>query len=110
MESSQFPSRTRRRALDGTTFRCEKRGETIFINDMVARVQMQKEGVVTLVTEHKTVQVTGADYWEMIYGDVPPTPLLAGMLLASLHERIAKQEELYAKLLQFRQDLQREGS
>jgi hypothetical protein len=66
--------------------------------------------VVALVTEHKTVQVTGADYWEMIYGDVTPTPLLAGMLLASLHERIAKQEELSARLLQLRQDQQQEAS
>jgi hypothetical protein len=66
---------------------------------MLALVQVQKERVVALVTEHKTVQITGAGYWEMIYGDVPPTPLVAGMLLAALHERIAKQEELYSRLL-----------
>jgi hypothetical protein len=110
MDPSHFTSRTRRRAMDGTTFRFEKRGEAIFINDLAASIQMQKEGVVALVTEHKTVQVTGADYWEMIYGDLTPTPLLAGMILASLHERIAKREELYAGLLRLRQDQQREGS
>jgi len=69
-------------SLDGTSFRFERKNHALFVNDMPAQIHAKEHGVVELVAEYKTVQVNGATYWEMIYDDLAPTKLLAGMLLA----------------------------
>jgi uncharacterized protein (DUF169 family) len=61
-------------------------GNDLFVNGMVAQVQAIAGGIVALVTAHKTVQVSAVAYWEMVYDEVPPTKLLAGVILAQLHE------------------------
>jgi uncharacterized protein (DUF169 family) len=82
----QETARRRMRALDGTSFRFERKGDDLFVNGMLAHVQALSGGMVALVTERKSVQVSAADYWEMVYDEVFPTKLLAGVLLAQLHE------------------------
>lgn len=39
-------------------------------------------------THTKTVQVSGATYWAMIYDDMTPTPLSAGLILAKYDELV----------------------
>ncbi len=76
--------RKRMPSLDGSTFRFERKDHTLFVNDMPVQIRAKEHGVVELVAEYKTVQVSGATYWEMIYEDLAPTKLLAGMILAML--------------------------
>lgn len=78
--------RKRMRTLDGASFRFERRGDDLFVNGMAAHVQVLTLGTVALVTTDTSVQVGAADYWEMVYDDVQPTKLLAGVILAQLHE------------------------
>ena len=52
-----------------------------------------------LESTYKTVQVSAAQYWELLYGDVVPTKLLAGILLAQLHEQRARYEDLCAHIM-----------
>ena len=78
--------RKRMRALDGTSFRFERKGDDLFINGMPVHIQALPGGTVALVTAYKSVQVSAADYWEMVYDEVQPTKLLAGVILAQLHE------------------------
>ncbi|BCL83849.1 hypothetical protein ccbrp13_63140 [Ktedonobacteria bacterium brp13] len=80
----------RLQALDGISFRFERRMHVLFVNGMPAHVHTQHYGIVELVTEHKTVQVSAATYWEMIYDDIVPTPLSAGMILAKYDELVGK--------------------
>ena len=81
-------------ALDGTSFRFERNAEVLYVNGMLARVHALSGGKVELVTEHKTVQVSGATYWEMIYDDVISTPLLAGMILAKYDELVGRLQSI----------------
>lgn len=80
--SQPEPMHKRVVSLDGSTFRCERKNHVLFVNDMPAQVRATDRGVVELVAEQKTVQVSGATYWELIYDDLVPTKLLAGMILA----------------------------
>lgn len=90
--------RRRIQALDGTTFRFERRGQTLLVNDQPVQIRTRPDGkgglVVELVTEGKTVQVSGATYWSMVYDDLMPTPLLAGMLLAKYDELVGRLQRL----------------
>lgn len=74
------------RALDGTSFRFEHKGDDLFMNGMPAGVQARRGGTVALVTEHKTVQVSAANFWEVVYDEVLPSKLLADVILAQLYE------------------------
>ena len=82
----QEHTRRRMRALDDTSFRFERTGEELFVNGMPAHISALPGGIVALHTGDKTVQVGTADYWEMVYDEMAPTKLLAGILLAQLHE------------------------
>lgn len=82
----QENTRKRMRALDGTSFRFERKGDDLFVNGMPAHVQALAGSIVALVTTGKTVQVSAVDYWEMVFDDVQPTKLLAGLILAQLHD------------------------
>lgn len=82
----QENTRRRMRALDGTSFRFERKGEHLYVNGMPARISALAGGIVALSAGDKTVHVGSADYWGMVYDDIPPTPLLAGILLVQLHE------------------------
>ena len=82
----QENTRKRMRALDGASFRFERTGDDLFVNGMPAHVQALPGSIVALVTTGKTVQVSAVEYWEMVFDDVQPTKLLAGILLAQLHE------------------------
>lgn len=82
----QEHTRRRTRALDGFSFRFERKGEELSVNGMPARVSALPGGIVALDTGDKRVQVGAAEYWEMVYDEIAPTKLLAGILLAQLHE------------------------
>lgn len=82
----QENTRRRVRALNGTSFRFERTGEDLYVNGMPAHTSALVGGIVALDTGDKTVHVGAADYWGMVYDDIPPTLLLAGILLAQLHE------------------------
>lgn len=92
-------TRRRVKALDGTSFRLEKRDGTLSVNDVPTSVHSLSGGIVALESTHKTVQVSAAQYWELLYEDVAPTKLLAGILLAQLHEQRARYEELCAHIM-----------
>lgn len=85
MERQEY-TRKRMQALDGTSFRFERQGDDLFVNGMPVHIQALPGGMVALVTAYTSVQVSAADYWEMVYGEVQPTKLLAGVILAQLHE------------------------
>ncbi len=53
---------------------------------MAAHIQSLAGSIVALITPDKTVQVSAVAYWEMVFDDVEPTKLLAGMILAQLHD------------------------
>jgi hypothetical protein len=61
-------------------------GEDLYVNGMPAHTSALAGGIVALSTGDKTVHMGAAEYWGMVYDDIPPTPLLAGILLAQLHE------------------------
>jgi len=82
--------RKRLQALDGTSFRFERKGQIVFVNDLPVHVHVRELGVVELVTEAKTVRVSGATYWEMIYDELAPTKLTAGLLLAKYDELVGR--------------------
>ena len=82
----QENTRRRMRALDSTSFRFERKGKDLFVNGLPVHISALAGGIVALDTGDKTVHLGAADYWGMIYDDIPPTPLLAGILLAQLHE------------------------
>ena len=82
----QEHTRRRMRALDGTSFRFERTGEELRVNGRSVHISALPGGIVTLDAGDKTVQVGAAEYWEMVYDDIAPTKLLAGILLAQLHE------------------------
>lgn len=84
------PVRRRIQALDGTSFRFERKAQTLLVNDMPAQIHTREQGTVELVTEYKTVQVSGATYWTMIYDDLVPTPMSAGMILAKYDELVGQ--------------------
>jgi hypothetical protein len=63
---------------------------TLLVNDMPVQVHVLDGGKVELIAEHKTVQVSGATYWEMRYDDVVPTALLVGVILAKYDELIGR--------------------
>lgn len=86
--------RKRMRALDGSSFRFERKDHTILVNDLPVQIHVTKDGIIELRTEHKTVQVNGATYWEMIYDDRLPTPLSAGLLLAKYDELVERLQQL----------------
>lgn len=86
----QDPIRKRMQALDGTSFRFERKAHELFVNDMPVQVHARNHGTVELVTEHKTVQVSAATYWSMIFDDVMPTPTSAGMILARYDELVGR--------------------
>lgn len=86
--ASLEPVRRRVHSLDGTSFRFERKNHTVWVNDLPARVHVRENGIIELHTEHKTVQVSGATYWEMIYDDRLPTPLSAGVILAKYDELV----------------------
>ena len=85
-------------ALDDTSFRFERKAQTLYVNGLPAQVRTLPDGkgglVVELVTEGKTVQVSGATYWNMVYDDLLPTPLLAGLLLANYEELVGRLQRL----------------
>lgn len=88
------PMRKRMRALDGSSFRFERKDHTVLVNDLSAQVHVTKDGIIELRTEHKTVQVDGATYWEMIYDHRLPTPLSAGLLLAKYDALVGRLQQL----------------
>lgn len=67
---SPEPVRKRIRSLDGTSFRFERKAHALFVNDLPAQVHVKGGGIIELRTEHKTVQISEATYWEMIYDGV----------------------------------------
>ena len=79
-------TRKRMRALDGTSFRFERAGDDLFVNGMRAGIRALAGGNVALVTERKTVQVSAADFWDMLYDEVLPNKLLAGVILVQVYE------------------------
>ena len=52
--------RKRLQSLDGTSFRFERKGQIVFVNDMAVQVHVSEQGVVELVIEAKTVRDSGA--------------------------------------------------
>jgi hypothetical protein len=42
------------------------------------------DGIVALATTTRTVHISAADYWRLLYGDVPPSKRQAGLLAAQL--------------------------
>jgi hypothetical protein len=86
--------RKRLQALEGPSFRFERKGQTVFVNDLPAQVHLNEQGVVELVTEAKTVRVSGATYWEMIYDELVPTKLTAGLILAKYDELVGRLQQL----------------
>lgn len=102
--SKPEPVRRRMQSLDGSSFRFERRNHSVFINDMPARVSAKAHGVVELATAYKTVQVSGATYWEMVYDDAVPTKLSAGMILAKYDELAGRLQDIAAKRSQEKED------
>ena len=83
----QEHTRRRMRSLDGTSFRFERTGEELFVNGMPAHISALPGGIVALDTGDKTVQVSAADFWDMVYDEFLPNKLLAGVILVQLYER-----------------------
>ena len=81
-------ARKRLQTLEGTSFRFERKGQLVFINDLPAQVHVNQQGGIELVTEAKTVRVSGATYWEMIYDELVPTKMAAGLHLAKYDELV----------------------
>ena len=98
------PVRRRIQTLDGTSFRFERKAHTLFVNDMPAQVRTREQGKVELVTEYKTVRVSGATYWEMLYDDLAPTKLLAGMILAKYDELAGRLRRIAAERSREKED------
>ena len=98
------PIRRRMQSLDGSSFRFERKAHTLFVNDMPVRILTCDHDVVELVTEHKTVRVSGATYWEMIYDDLVPTKLLAGTILAKYDALVGRLQRIAAKKSQWHED------
>jgi hypothetical protein len=98
------PVRRRMQSLDGMSFRFERKGHTVFINDMPAEVHAKDHRVVELATEYKTVRVSGATYWEMINDDLAPTKLLAGMILAKYDELAGRLRRIAAERSREKED------
>ncbi|HZU03820.1 MAG TPA: hypothetical protein VFA10_29415 [Ktedonobacteraceae bacterium] len=84
-------------SLDGTSFRCERKAHTLFVNDMPAQVHVEGHGIVALITTHKTVRVSAATYWELIYDDLAPTRLSAGTILAKYDELVGQLQRIAAE-------------
>ncbi len=91
------PIRKRMHSLDGTSFRFERKAHTLFVNDMQVRTITCDRDVVELITEHKTVRVSGATYWEMRCDDVAPTKLLAGTILARYDALVGQLQRIAAE-------------
>src|SRR5437879_1767027 len=98
------PIRKRMQTLDGTSFRFERREHVLFVNGMPAYVQTLQGGIVELVTEQKTVHVSGATYWEMINEDERPTPLSAGIILAKYDELVGRLQRIAQAIQEERKD------
>jgi hypothetical protein len=86
--------RKRLQALDGTSFRFERKGQRVFVNDLLVQVQVSEQGAVELVSEAKTVRVSGATYWEIIYDELVPTKRSAGLILAKYDELVERLRRL----------------
>ena len=91
------PVRKRIQSLDGTSFRFERKAHALFVNDMPVQVHAGDHGIVELITEYKTVRVSGATYWEMIFDDLVPTRLFAGMILAKYDELVGRIQRIAAE-------------
>lgn len=91
---SPEPVRKRIHSLDGISFRFERKNHALWVNDLPAQVHVKEDGIIELRTEHKTVQVSGAMYWEMIYDDRLPTPTFAGVILAKYDELVGRLQQV----------------
>lgn len=80
--------RKRKRSLDGTSFRFERKNHAVWVSDLPVQVRVKENGIVELRMEGKTVLVSSATHWEMIDDDWLPTPLSAGSILAKYDELV----------------------
>lgn len=82
--------RRRMRALDETSFRFKRGAQTFFVNDLPVEVHVSAQGIIELQSADRMIRVSGTTYWEMIYDDVVPTQLLAGIIQAKYDELVGR--------------------
>jgi len=80
-------SRRRIKTVEGTSLRCEQQASGLLLNARpLLTVHLLQDGLVHLETDVQQFLITGATYWEMVFGNEGPTPMQAGLLLARLDE------------------------
>lgn len=99
--------RKRMKALDGTSFRFERKAQTLLINDLPVRSLTCTQDIVELVTEQKAIQVSAATYWEMQCDDLVPTRLLAGTILAKYDALVSRLQRITSEQSQEQEKTER---
>jgi len=66
--------------------------------ELVWSVSALGDGIVALATSHRTVHIGAANYWRLLYGDLPPSTRVAGCMAAQLAHARSHVAELIDQL------------